>query len=189
MNRKFESGAVKRKKAKEREKLDNQQRNSLAKFIKPIENQAVVESENSQIPSDIIVNDNGPEISNDESNDENGKENRNSKPVYSVNLSDTSSNYKEKNKHIDESSEGRQTDQFSTDIAHWPAQSTEKMIAYYLINKPCSTGYITTLKMKYTDRNRTYYRSISESNFYCMKANGTKELRQWLLFSGTSKLV
>ena len=49
------------------------------------------------------------------------------------------------------------------------------MIEYYLINKPCNIGDITNLRVEYTDRNRAYYRNLCDSNFYCLKANGTKE--------------
>lgn len=64
------------------------------------------------------------------------------------------------------------------------------MIGYYIINKPCNTGDISSLKVKYLDRNRTYYfRIICKSKSYSVNANGAKKLRQRLIYLKTLNWV
>lgn len=78
---------------------------------------------------------------------------------------------------------------FPIDIALWPLNLTSKMIEYYLINKPCNIGNIKNLKFEYTHGDKIYHRNLSDSHFFCLKANGLKEYREWLIFSETTKCV
>jgi hypothetical protein len=48
---------------------------------------------------------------------------------------------------------------------------------------------LENLKKEYIERDRKYYRNSQESKFYCVKINGTKEIREWLIFSETSKSI
>jgi hypothetical protein len=48
---------------------------------------------------------------------------------------------------------------------------------------------LENLKKEYTEHNRKYYRNLQESNFYCAEVNSTKEIREWLIFSETSKSI
>ncbi|GBN46870.1 hypothetical protein AVEN_137500-1 [Araneus ventricosus] len=81
------------------------------------------------------------------------------------------------------------SDNFPNDIALWPHPISGAARDHYLLNRPSNVGNIKNFKVEYTDRNKIYYRNISESNFYCFKANGKKEFREWLKFSETTKCI
>ncbi|KAG5863685.1 hypothetical protein JTB14_028362 [Gonioctena quinquepunctata] len=84
---------------------------------------------------------------------------------------------------------GSTTSTCSHDISSWPTIVTDKMIEYYIVNKPCNGGDISKLKVDYTDRNRIYQRHLQDSNLYTTKANGVKERSELMIFSETTKSV
>lgn len=77
----------------------------------------------------------------------------------------------------------------SNDIALWPSNLSDRKIDYLVKFIPHSVGDISSLKIEYTDRNRTYMRNFHTSDFYCTKANGKKEKREWLIYSETSRKI
>ncbi|GBO04648.1 hypothetical protein AVEN_224527-1 [Araneus ventricosus] len=98
-------------------------------------------------------------------------------------------------KHLDASDNSKRienvnvSDNFPNDIALWPHSISGAARDHYLLNRPSNVGNIKNLKVEYTDRNKIYYRNKSESDFYCFKANGKKEYREWLKFSETTKCI
>ena len=206
MKRRFPSGAEKRKKKNEREKCDIQQRNSLEKFITHSNSNSLQNVLNdSELETGIGLIETNETESVDyitEAEEKNKEETegqfdarKGSTNCLTDNTKVIETDLQNENKkeeeitHIDDIGEGSIDCVYPNDIALWPKYISEKMIEYYLINKPCNIGDITNLRVEYTDRNRAYYRNLCDSNFYCLKANGTKELREWMLFSETSKCV
>lgn len=209
MKRRFESGAEKRKRKKEKDKYILQQRNSLAKFVSLTESEVRTEKGkeikkqtegSTTCAKDVSHVINEERNNNEEESERTEEQNENELKKQTERLTtcgidvtnEEESDLARQNKFAKVSADSGKNENhcdFPTDIALWPMHLSDKIIQHYLINKPCNTGDITTLKVEYTDRNRSYYRNISESNFYCVKANDTKEFRQWLLYSGTSKSV
>uniref|UniRef100_A0AAF5DML3 TTF-type domain-containing protein n=1 Tax=Strongyloides stercoralis TaxID=6248 RepID=A0AAF5DML3_STRER len=174
MKRRYESGAVKRKKMREKEEYEKKLKNSLEKYIICSKKQSNKENEIERIS---------------EQADNETEQSATSKANIIINEQNSQEKLRQPNELTEYSGKHKDNCVFFNDIALWPLNLTDKMIQYHLINKPCSVGDITTLKVKYEDRNRSYYRNVSDSNFYCVKANGTKELRQWLIYSETSKCI
>lgn len=77
---------------------------------------------------------------------------------------------------------------FMEDISNWPTVIPETFISQILTKKPIS-GKISGEKKCYHDRDRTYYRGLKESAFFRVKLNGSREKREWLIYSSESKSV
>lgn len=180
-----ESGAAKRKRKRLQEEDAKRQRNALCKFLtgaqaseQETETNDISDCDNeTETNTDIFV---GQEID--------------SLPVQENDASACTSIEQNKNGILDvdvqlETKSQMTPVSYPSDIALWPSFITDKMIDFYLLNKPKNIGDLTDLKIEYEDRNRTYCRSFQESNFYYIKANGEKERREWLIFTETSKSI
>ncbi|KAB0798511.1 hypothetical protein PPYR_09504 [Photinus pyralis] len=180
MKRKFESGAEKRKKLKAKQQCAEKLRGSLSNFLIS-DTDTACSSSSSMLPvtreCEINVNDTVEATSecltvSSEASVQEFPLQRNDVPVPSVETQSSS------------------CVNFPLDIALWPSHiSDDKIIDYLIDNKPQNIGDVGLLKSEFVDRNRKYSRSFCTSNFYTTKANGTKEFREWLRFSTTSKCV
>ncbi|KAK4887472.1 hypothetical protein RN001_003743 [Aquatica leii] len=159
------SEAEKRKKKKENETSTLQQRNSLAKLI--IINESVSE-EGSEKNKEIKIQTEESAtfaIDDERSNNEDETVKFEERTICATDVKNNKRNnneeeserqYEFKLYNISADCGKNENDSvFPNDIALWPLHLSDKMIQYYLINKPCNTGDITTLKVEYTDRNQT----------------------------------
>ncbi|GBN66677.1 Zinc finger MYM-type protein 1 [Araneus ventricosus] len=183
--KRFQSGAEKRKKQKEKEKSAEKQRKFLAAFVvqstsNTEESSTPLHEDKSTLHPDTEAETVNVEVRNEE---EFQVENITSK-IDGCNI-----------KHLDASDDSKiiesvnVSDNFPNNIALWPHSISGAARDHYLLNRPSNVGNIKNLKVEYADRNKIYYRNISESNFYCFKANGKKEFREWLKFSETTKCI
>ncbi|GBM27349.1 Zinc finger MYM-type protein 1 [Araneus ventricosus] len=166
--KRFQSGAEKRKKQKEKEKSIEKQRKFLAAFV--------VQSTSNTEESSTPLHEDKSTLHPDTEAETVNVEVRNEDEFQVENI--TSKNDGCGIKHLDASDNSKiienvnVSDNFPNDIALWPHSISDAARDHYLLNRPSNVGNIKNLKVEYTDRNKIYYRNISESNFYCFKANG-----------------
>ncbi|XP_031335363.1 zinc finger MYM-type protein 1-like [Photinus pyralis] len=168
MKRRYESGAAKRKKREERENINAQHRNSLQSFLVHKEvNTADSDTTTERIPITVTEH-SQPEIEIIKYDQQTAS------CSFSNEKGETNANHDNYN---------------LLDISQWPDTLTEDMIQQVLNEKPKDIGDPTNSGILVKYRDRTYIRHLSENNFYRTKPNGTKEKREWLIFSETSGSV
>lgn len=200
VKRSYVSGCEKRKKKKEKNERLQKQKDSLLVFLRSADGQKPMDSCTSKVNVQLE-----PTQELDQSNLDNnsGKDIlicSHLSPEEPPNLIINKHNYQssERDKTINQepevtNHEPRPTCSMSadypTDIALWPLNPTPNMIDYFIRNKPENIGEMKNLRKVFSDSSKTYFRNINENHFYRLKTNGTKEKRNWLIFSETSKSV
>lgn len=174
--RRYASGAQKRKLMNKRSEEVQKQKFSITAFLNKSKGNTGEERNEEELETTDELHESGEEQRKEEENN-----------YEETNCEENEENFQQIQSEIPSSKFPK--NRFSSDIALWPKFISDNMIDYFINNVPTHTGNINNLKIQYSDRNRIYFRSLSEANFYCTKANGTKELRQWLLYSETSKCV
>lgn len=78
----------------------------------------------------------------------------------------------------------------SLKLSKWTKEiiKTDTFIENIIKNKPKSDS-VECSEKTYTDGDRTYYRSLKETDFYRSKPNGVKENREWLIYDSSVKRV
>jgi hypothetical protein len=170
MRRIYESGATKRTKRQKREKGAAKQKNSLHSFLNP-----------NSTTTTTTTDDHTPQDNNNNASSSTTSEcNRQChSPVNHLTNTNESTS----------ASASSGTDEILEDIALWPSVLTEKIRQQILEEKPKHIGNPINCGVLVKDRHRTHYRHFSKNNFYLEKSNGTKEKREWLIYSETSSSV
>lgn len=173
MKRRFDSGAEKRKRQRQKEKQAQQQRNALDKYITNTALEKIQEQNEEMIVKQTFTKEEPIDIAEIELETGEGTQDSFSSAITIISNEEPVRN-QENIKQENEIPVNKENSEFCKDIGMWPMILTEKMKQYFIGNKPCNIGDIKNLRVEYVDRNRTYYRNISESNFYYMKANARK---------------
>lgn len=182
MKRQYESGASKRRKRQKREKVVTQQSKSLEAFL-------VRKEEAENVPQDIV----DPAIVIEETTLAELPQ-LNTAAVIEVQATASCSGVNEiadtniRNATC-EKEESPTVHHNLSDIALWPDVLTESMQQHILNEIPKNIGDPIKAGILVKDRGRTYFRHLLENNFYRIKSNGTKEKREWLIFSETSASI
>lgn len=128
-----------------------------------------------------------PPVSTCESLSEKTPDDNTSQPKVSTCASDGA--LSQNSESLNQIPEYSSNEDFPSDIAAWPSNPTSAMIEFFIRNKPQNTGELKNLKKFFFESKKKYFRNLQEKHFYRMKANGTKEKRNWMIFSETSKSV
>jgi hypothetical protein len=69
----------------------------------------------------------------------------------------------------------------------WPKPIGNDFIEFCLREKPKNVGNIKNSKIVFNEGGKTVATKLKESPFYLTRDNGTKEKKEWLIFSETTK--
>ena len=188
--KRYNSGAEQRKKRKIVEDELNKQRNSLNTFLFREREEkigvGIKESDSDEISGssvnisqDLLLD--GSEESNLLVNEE----------ILQIHGVETSTDCNSSAEYLDPccSKPAESTIEYSKDVAVWPDVITEQSREQFVAEKPENVGSLSTSNVQFKDRDRLYWRRISEENFYLEKSNGSREKREWLIYSETSGCV
>lgn len=198
--RSYPSGAAKRRKNEEKTNECSQQKNTLRAFFVPKDR---IPSEES--PINLAVENEDSEDVDDPGNDSHitGLDLQKCTgtidiPSISRQTKDVEVPNKSPNVDLGGADDGHprpsdlrksQASSCSEDIGLWPDVITDSIRDQFISKPPTNIGNISALSSQHLEGDRLVTRRLTETHFVINKTNGTREKREWLIFSETSGCV